>query len=50
MQEYYCILTMCYMLLIAMVYYLWAVGYDLPGLRLASLVFNRSWQRHSFIR
>lgn len=35
MQEYYCILTPRYMLLVAMAYYLWAVGSGLPGLRLA---------------
>ena len=35
MQDYYCILTPCYRLLVAMVYYPWAVGSDLPGLRLA---------------
>ena len=31
------------------IYYLWDFGSDLPGLRLASLVFNRSRQRPGFI-
>ena len=37
------------MLLVAMVYYPWAISADLPGLRLASLVLNRSWQLPGFI-
>ena len=37
------------MLFDATIYYMWAFGSDLPGLRLASLVFNRSRHRPGFI-
>nr|DAT46781.1 MAG TPA: hypothetical protein [Caudoviricetes sp.] len=34
MQEYYCILLLHYMPFAVMIYYLWVIGSDLPGLRL----------------